>query len=109
MALSSVSLRKLSSKHILIGTPRVSTTALRLLADCSNTKLANAPDIVCTGGCTVRNRSRMLVGQSRELRMCYWSLRNRSSSIKTIQRVVVEQIIETINVKSRAMELETEW
>lgn len=79
---------------------------MRLLTVIS--KLTDASEIVCTEGCTVRSRSRMPVGQSRELRMCYWSLRNRSSSIKTIQGVVVEQTIETINVESKAMELRTE-
>lgn len=55
---------------------------MRLLA--ATSELADASEVVCTDRCVVRSRSRVPVRHSSGLRMCYWSLGYRSSSIETI-------------------------
>ena len=103
--MSRISLRRFSPRGVLIRAPRIFTTAMRFLA--ATSKLADASKIVRTYGCMVRGRPRVPVRHDSLLRMCYWSLGNNSSSIETIQGVVVEQTVKTVNIESKAIELRT--
>lgn len=78
---------------------------MRFLA--ATSELADASKIMCTDGCIVRGHPRVPVRHNTWLRMCYWGLGNNSSSIKTVQGVVVKQTVKTVDIESKAIELRT--
>jgi hypothetical protein len=91
---------------MLTQAPRISTTAMRLLA--STSEFAHTAKIACTDRCSIRNRSRVLVVRIYGYWLGYGSLERGSSRTKPFERTALEQTVKVISIESKTVELGTE-